>query len=65
MSDFFVILVLKTVIYYSKPRRIFILFSDIPDNWNIQRGKLLGFQNFIYLKLEHYESDKTLYTDTK
>ena len=36
MSDFFVILVLKTVIYYSK---------------------LLGFQNFVCLKLEHYESD--------
>ena len=36
MSDFFVILVLKTVIYYSK---------------------LLGFQNFACLKLEHYKSD--------
>ena len=36
MSDFFVMLVLKTVIYYSK---------------------LLGFQNFACLKLEHYESD--------
>ena len=36
MSDFFVILVLKTVIYYSK---------------------LLGFQNFVCLKLEHYSSD--------
>ena len=43
MSDFFVILVLKTVIYYSK---------------------LLGFQNFVCLKLEHYESDKTLWTGT-
>ena len=87
MSDFFVIpqyaslrgkLVLKTVIYYSKPHWIFVLFSDIPDNWNIQRGKLLDFQNFACLngswghepfgvaniqqglKLEHYESDKTL-----
>ena len=36
MSDFFVMLVLKTVIYYSK---------------------LLGFQNFACLKLEHYSSD--------
>ena len=36
MSDFFVMLVLKTVIYYSK---------------------LLGFQNFASLKLEHYKSD--------
>ena len=36
MSDFFVMLVLKTVIYYSK---------------------LLGFQNFACLKLEHYKSD--------
>jgi len=36
MSDFFVMLVLKTVIYYSK---------------------LLGFQNYASLELEHYESD--------
>ena len=36
MSDFFVMLILKTVIYYSK---------------------LLGFQNFACLKLEHYSSD--------
>ena len=39
MFDFFVMLVLKTVIYISK---------------------LLDFQNFASLKLEHYESDKTL-----
>ena len=36
MSDFFVMLVLKTVIYYSK---------------------VLDFQNFACLKLEHYSSD--------
>ena len=36
MSDFFVMLVLKTVIY---------------------KCKLRGFQNFVCLKLEHYESD--------
>ena len=43
MSDFFVMLVLKTVIYISK---------------------LLGFQNFACLKLEHYSSDSRLYGQT-
>ena len=43
MFDFFVMLVLKTVIC---------------------KSKLLDFQNFASLKLEHYESDAQLYGQT-
>ncbi len=43
MSDFFVMLVLKTVIC---------------------KSKLLDFQNFASLELEHYESDAQLYGQT-
>ncbi len=43
MSDFFVMLVLKTVIC---------------------KSKLLDFQNFASLELEHYESDSRHYGQT-
>ena len=63
MSDFFVMpqyaslrgkLVLKTVIYISKPRRIIPLKNRVKIKKNIQRGKLLDFQNFASLVIKLY-----------
>ena len=53
MSDFFV------MPQYASLRGKLVLKTVI------YYSKLLGFQNFACLKLEHYESDKTLWTDTK
>ena len=52
MSDFFV------MPQYASLRGKLVLKTVI------YYSKLLGFQNFACLKLEHYSSDKTLWTDT-